>query len=86
MNPEQERKLDDVVTLVGRIDERTEQMEKRHESEINAAHKRITEVRGEARQDVDDLRGEVKRLSGLISAGISAVIAGGAKLLGIGGG
>lgn len=96
MTPDQERKLDSVGALVGRIDERTAKMDEYHQREIRAAHQRITEVRAEARQDVDDLRGEakqnvdnlrgeVRRISGLISTIISAVVAGGAKLLGLGG-
>ncbi len=82
MSPEQEQKL---FETLGRIDGRTEQMEKNHDREIDGVHARITDVRAEAAQDVQDLRGEVKRLSGLLSAGVSAVVAGGMKFFGIGG-
>ena len=86
MTPDQEKKLDGVVTLVGRIDERTEQMQSNHEREVDGIHARITDVRGEARQDVNDLRGEVKRISGLVGAAVSAVIAAAGQAFGLGGG
>lgn len=86
MNPAQEAKLDKVVEVATRVDERTLEMKETHEREIAAVHHRITEVRGEAAQDVKDLRGEVKRLSGIISTAVSAVIAAAGQALGIGSG
>ncbi len=61
-------------------------MDEYHQREIQAAHARMTEIRQEAAQDVKDLRGEVKRLSGIISAAISAVVAGIGQAFGLGGG
>ena len=83
MTPEQEVEL---FTTLGRIDERTEQMQSNHEREIDGIHARITDVRAESVQDVKDLRGEVKRISGLVGAAVSAVIAAAGQAFGLGGG
>jgi hypothetical protein len=85
MTPDQERKLDTACEMLARIDERTENMRDRCGREMLAVHERITNARKESAQDVKDLRSEVKRLSGFLSALVSAAVAGGAKLLGLGG-
>ena len=83
MTSDQEREL---FTTLGRIDERTEQMQSNHNREIDGIHARITDVRAESVQDVKDLRGEVKRISGIIATAISAGIAAAGQALGLGGG
>ena len=49
MTPQQEKKLDDVLLLCERLDERTERQDDENERRFASAHKRIDEVREEAK-------------------------------------
>lgn len=92
------RDVSEVKSATARVDERTKGIQANHEREIRATHHRIGEVREELITDVAEarkaaeagdkaVRGEVKRLTGLISAGVSAVVAAvGAGLKGMLGG
>lgn len=70
-----DEKLERILVTTTRTDERTLQMQKSHTRDVAAVHKRIGEVREESKSDIQDVRGEMKRLTTLISTGISAVVA-----------
>lgn len=78
-------RLQQIAETCVRIDERTKNMQANHERELRAAHTRITEVRDEAKDDVaqavkaaragdETVRGEMKRLSGIISTAVSGLV------------
>lgn len=71
-----DERLRGIEGTCGRIDERTKNMQAHHERELRGAYHRIGEVREECRDDVKDVRGELRKTGGTAGSIAGGMVAG----------